>query len=470
MGFEHGTYEPCRGNQTYVRFQASKTVSTVAFPVLPAPGSPQYIPIDKELFVRRSQPVTTPFRILLTVALLALPPVLRAAAEHEEYRLEADPGLTLSGLLDRAVEHHPEQVLLAAGQNRARAESEFSDKWFPEAAELGGFHLSDRQFDDIGAYENEVALNLPLWLPGEKKAQTAYGEAMSTMAASKQVQFRWQVAALVRRQLWGTALAKRLWEVALEQEQRLEKVLEQVIDLAEAGDLSRADQLATMQELALWKAETMTLEAAYQDAIREYRTLTGMERIPADISEPLSEREVIGDDHPALQMAMHELAAVDASAEVAQQTGTVRPSVQLFWRGYRGDRAAPDVNALGLGVAIPLGRSPSRGPQIARANEDLARAHARLTELRRMLDLNLHEARHQLHTSRRQLENSTAMVEAAAERHRLDQLAFELGEFSLREWLRRLSETRKIQQSHELLLMQQGAAIASYNQAVGETP
>jgi outer membrane protein TolC len=225
-----------------------------------------------------------------------------------------------------------------------------------------------------------------------------------------------------------------------------------------------------MQELALWKAETMTLEAAYQDAIREYRTLTGMERIPADISEPLSEREVIGDDHPALQMAMHELAAVDASAEVAQQTGTVRPSVQLFWRGYRGDRAAPDVNALGLGVAIPLGRSPSRGPQIARANEDLARAHARLTELRRMLDLNLHEARHQLHTSRRQLENSTAMVEAAAERHRLDQLAFELGEFSLREWLRRLSETRKIQQSHELLLMQQGAAIASYNQAVGETP
>lgn len=418
----------------------------------------------------RTQPAMTSIRILLAAAFLGLQPAARAEEAHEEFTLQADRGLTLSALLDTAVEHHPEAGLLAAGQDRARAEADFADKWFPDAAEIGGFHLSDRQFDDIGAYENEVALSLPLWLPGEKKAQTALGDAMATMQTSRQAEFRWKVAALVRRQVWQTALVRRQWEVALEQEQRLEEVLDQVMSLAEAGDLSRADQLATMQELAIWKAETLTLEAAYQDAIREYRMLTGTDRFPADISEPLSDREEIGDDHPALQMAMDELAAVDASAEVARQAGTARPSVQVFWREFSGDRTAPDVNSLGLGFAVPLGRSPSRGPQIARANEDLARAHAQLVDLRRRLDLQLHEARHQLHTSRLQLENSTAMVEAAAERHRLDQLAFELGEFSLREWLRRLSETRKIERSHELLLMQQGAAIASYNQAVGETP
>jgi tRNA threonylcarbamoyladenosine modification (KEOPS) complex Cgi121 subunit len=51
----------------------------------------------------------------------------------------------------------------------------------------------------------------------------------------------------------------------------------------------------------------------------------------------------------------------------------------------------------------------------------------------------------------------------------MDKLAFELGEIPLREWLRRLAQQKQIERAHELLLLQQGAAIASYNQAVGET-
>jgi len=74
-----------------------------------------------------------------------------------------------------------------------------------------------------------------------------------------------------------------------------------------------------------------------------------------------------------------------------------------------------------------------------------------------------------LHTTRERLANSATLVEAANERHRLDKLAFELGEFSTQEWLRRLSRFKEIERSHELLLIQQGAAIAAYNQAVGET-
>jgi outer membrane protein TolC len=92
--------------------------------------------------------------------------------------------------------------------------------------------------------------------------------------------------------------------------------------------------------------------------------------------------------------------------------------VQVFWRGFRGDRASPDVNALGLGLAVPLGRSPRRGPEIARANEGLARAEAQLLETRRRLDLQLHEARHLLKTTREQLQNSDTMVDAASERYR----------------------------------------------------
>ena len=392
-----------------------------------------------------------------------------AEVGHDEPVIHINERLTLSELLDTTMERHPYAGVLVAGQGTADAEARYGRFWIPETIELGGFHMSDGPFDDIGAYENEVALSVPLWLPGEKKAQTALGEAAATAQVSRKIEFRWQVSALLRRHLWELKAGGRQWELALEQEQRLAEVLEQVTLFTEVGDLSRADQLATLQELSIWKAETMTLEAEYQDAIRGYQVLTGLLDVPVDITEPLSEEQEIREHHPALQRAMDQLAEAAASTEVTRQGNSSRPSVQVFWRGFSGDRLSPDVDALGIGLAVPLGKSPRRGPEVARANERLARAEAELIEIRRQLDMQLHEARHMLKTTRMQLENSGMMIEAAEEKLRLDKLAFELGEFSVTEWLRRLSEFKKIQRTHELLILQQGAAIASYNQAAGET-
>jgi len=408
-------------------------------------------------------------RRALAVAVMLLAGPCTAWAGHEEPEIHFDPNLTLSSLLDATVARQPHAGVLLAGQGTADAEMAYGKHWFPEAPEVAGFHMSDRQFDDIGAHENEVALSLPLWLPREKKAQTQLGEAASTALSSRKGEFRWRVSGVLRQQLWTLMSTRRQWELAQDQEENLAQVLEQVTLFAEAGDLSRVDQLATLQELAIWKAETMTLEAQYQDAVREYLSFTGLQDVPADIAEDLSDTPDIRGDHPALQKAMDRLAEEAAAAEVARRDNTGRPSVQVFWRGYGGDRASPDVNALGLGLAVPLGRSPRRGPEIARANENLALAEAELLETRRGLELQLHEARHMLELTEMQLENSFTMIDAANERHRLDKLAFELGEFSVREWLRRLTELKKIERSHEMLLLQQGAAVASYNQAVGET-
>jgi len=390
------------------------------------------------------------------------------AAGHDDEDVHFDPGLRLSSLLEATVARQPQVGVLKAEQATADAEIAYGKHWFPEAPELGGFHLSDRQFDDIGAYENEVALSIPLWLPGEKKAQTLLGDAASTASVSSKREYRWRVSGVLRKKLWALMMARRQWELALDQEQYLSDLLEQVTLFTEAGDLSRSDQLATLQEFAVWKAETMKLKAEFQDAAREYGALTGLKNVPADISETLSEVAEIREDHPALQSALDRLAAESAAIEVIRQGNSSRPSMQVFWRGYGGDRASPDVNALGLGLVVPLGQSPRRRPEIARSNERLAKAEADLLVTRRRLDLQLHETRHLLKVTEMQLVNSDTMIKAANERHRLDQLAFELGEFGVREWLRRLAELKKIQRSHELLLMQKGMAIASYNQAVGK--
>ena len=392
-----------------------------------------------------------------------------AIQEHAAEELRLNDSLTLSSLLDITLERHPQAGVLAARSATVDAETKYANRWIPDSTALTAFHMSDQVFDDNGVYENEVALSFPMWLPGEKKAQTRMGDLLSASRVSDEAEFRWRVSGHLRQQLWELKLAVRQWELAVEQEQRLAEVLVQVTLFAEAGELSRADQLATMEELAIWKGETMLLEAEYMDAVRVYRSLTGLDTIPAQIDEPLSEIHEIGQEHPALRQAMDHLAESSASTEVIRERTNLRPSLDVFWRGFRGDRRSPDIDALGIGFAMPLGKSPRREPEVAKAYEKFAVAEAELFETRRVLELQLHEADHVLHSTRERLENSETIIKAAAERHQLDKLAFELGEFSTREWLRRLSRFKEIERSHELLLIQQGAAIAAYNQAVGES-
>ena len=408
-------------------------------------------------------------QLLLTIG-LAIPSSLTwCMDDHRESRLHADSQLSLTLLLDSTLAQHPLAGALSSGKRVAEAEQDFSRRWIPDTIQLEGFHLSDRALDDIGTYENEVALSFPLWLPGEKNAQAELGSAASNKQISQANQFRWQVSAELRQLVWQLTLARRSWELAIDQERRLQELLEQVSLFTEAGELSRADQLAILQELAIWKSETLTLAADYQDAAREYVSFTGLKSIPAIISEELSSRDLIEQNHPALQLALMRAAEISAEAEVLRQGNSFRPAIQLFWRGYRGNFAEAGANAVGLGLSVPLGQSPRRKPEFARASQNLAQAEGAVQQMRRQLDLQLHEADHVLHTTRQQLTHSITMMETAQEKFVFDQLAYEIGDISTREWLRRLSEMKEIETSHELLLIRQGAAIAAYNQAVGET-
>jgi len=408
-------------------------------------------------------------RLVLIAAGISAQSFAWAVQEHVAEQLLFDDDLSLSSLLATSVARHPQAGMLVARSATRDAESKYADRWLPETTELTAFHMSDQSFDDIGAYENEVALSFPLWLPGEKKAQSKLAESLTASRAGTEAEFLWRVSGQLRQQLWQLKLAVRQWQLAEEQEQRLSEVLQQVTLFAETGELSRADQLATMEELAIWKGETMLLEAEYMDAIRLYRSFTGLEIIPAQIDESLSTLQTVEAEHPALRQAMDRMAEASASTEVVRQRSNVRPSLDLFWRGFRGDTRSPDVNALGIGFAMPIGKSPRREPEVARAYEVFAMAEAEMLETKRQLDLGFHEANHVLHTTRERLKNSDVLIKTASERYQLDKLAFELGEFSTSEWLRRLSQFKKIEQSHELLLIQQGAAIAAYNQAVGES-
>jgi len=391
------------------------------------------------------------------------------AEDHAVHSVRVDKQLELDAVLEAVLERHPRAGVMDALASRAAAESRYSDAWFPDGASLIGYHMSDRNFDDIGAQESQVAMSLPLWHFGEKRAQADYGDSLSAESASARREWRWLASGSLRQSLWGLEAARRQWQLATEQEERLAGVLEQVRIQAAAGALARADELAALQEYGAWQSETLDREAAYQDAVRSYRALSGLEVMPAGLLETLSPGQEIDLEHPALARARDQVAHAEAGVELAVQKTGARPSLELFWRDNRADRELDPVNSLGIGLTVPLGRSPRGGAEIAGAEQTLAEARAHLAETQRELDLQLHEARHMLHTTGEQLAIADAMLSAGRERNQMDKTEFELGEISMSEWLRRLSAFRAIEQRHELLQIQRGAAIAAYNQAIGDT-
>lgn len=408
-------------------------------------------------------------RAWLLAGLLALSNGALALADHDEEELRVDADLAPAAVVDAAAERHPQRGLLAAQAASSAAQARYGSRWMPDSTALSAFHMNDRAFDDTGARESELAISFPVWLPGEKRARQARGEAALAAQASREAAFRWRLSGEVRNVLWSVRLARRQWALAQEQEARLEQLLGQVAAFAEAGESSRADLLSTAQELARWKAETIALEAEYRDHERSYRALTGLPVVPEHITEPLSESEEAGPGHPALRLAADQMAEAAAEADALAEQSAYRPTVDVFWRGYRGERNTPDVDALGIGFSVPLGPSPRRDAEVARAREAAAAAESDYLQAQREVGLQLHEAAHQLETVGRQLANAQSMMQAASEKFELDRLAFELGELSTNQWLRRLAEYKDIERHHQLLEIQHGAAIAAYNQAVGET-
>ena len=418
-------------------------------------------------------PSRIPVAHLLAAALsagLSLVAIVAQAGEEHEFDVVFSEQLSLHSAFETSASRHPDAGLPAAMRNRADAEQRFADRWIPDSPTLTGYHLSDRVLDDRGLYEDEVALNLPLWMPGEKRSRTGLAEHASALADAGAAEFSWQVAGEFRQALWTLIEARRSWELAGAQVRNLSDVLEQATLYEEVGDISRGDLLAVVQELAGLKAELLARDAEYRDAARTWRALTGMTVAPADHREVRSEATEITDTHPALSLARGRVAVASARLESLRQGNPIRPVVQVFWRVNRPDDYSPSDNALGLGFEVPLGHSPMRGPDVAEAEEALAGVEADLLKRQRELALQLHEAEHNLETLARQLEVSRERMQAADARLEMDRLALELGEISMQEWLRRLAAYREYEWSHEMLILRQDAAVAAYNQAVGETP
>jgi outer membrane protein TolC len=121
-------------------------------------------------------------------------------------------------------------------------------------------------------------------------------------------------------------------------------------------------------------------------------------------------------------------------------------------------------------LSIPLGGARQAALSRTSAEFAIAQAVSERDTQRRNLELNFHDAHHELEVTREQIELAGASLEFISRQADMAQIAYEQGESSLIELLRERRRLRSAEAQLQQLTLTENLLIALYNQAVGVLP
>lgn len=413
----------------------------------------------------------------LAFALLATAPVACAAQpaapqDHgptEHVPIDVDAGLDWHTVLDSAVRHYPRYIELDARNREADALARRSRSLFAGRPGLTLGYRSDDPLDDYGLAEMDTGLTMPLWRFGERRAagRIASSARDETAAASKALV--WEVAGALRDALWDIEDAVNGVELAAEALALAEEIERIVARRHALGDLPLEDTLLAESTVLERRAELIERRAALVDAEFAYELLTGMRaRPPALVETPIEQRDFSA--HPLLSLARAEAERARAALELSARAAKGSPSLMIGPRRERDPLTDYYTDSVGVEVSIPVGGGAHADVETAASRRQLAGAEAALAALERRLHAELHEALHTLEATENALSLARRRAEIAGRYREMGQTAFEQGEISLVELLRRDEAARIAARSARRLEVQRGRAIAAVNQAVGILP
>lgn len=409
-----------------------------------------------------------------------------AVAQTPAPALAGTPTASATPTLADAVEAAWRRAVAArdadALQRHAQAEGELASAWWAgsPALELGYRH--DRWHRNQGERETEIAVSLPLWLPGQRAAHGAVADAGRAHAQHAREAARLRVAGEVREAAWSV--------LALQSEHRQAEALvgsltalaRDVERRVEAGDLAPADALAARAEVLGATATQADTRRQWTAALRRWTVLTGLEALPADLqpragegAAPAPGREpaqgpAAPDGHPELRLATavterarQRLALLDASRREA-------PELTVGLRREVPGRAEPSQASIGMALRLPLGSAARNRPLEAQARSELDVAQTAELRLRERLEAELQAARDAEQAARLQWQTEGDRAALLRERAALIDRSFRAGESALPELLRALAAAA---QADAALARQQaalGLARARTQQALGLLP
>lgn len=333
--------------------------------------------------------------------------------------------------------------------------------------------LTDAPTTDDGAYELEAMVELPMWMPGQRRARRGVADALGSHASALSRYLRWEAAGRVREAAWAAAIAQGLLQqagAALESARALER---DIGKRSKAGELARVDLLVAQQATLAREMDLQLAQMEYDRAIHTYIHLTGLTALPDPLRETAASVEgdpSVPPDHPLLANSAGSVAQARAERERVQSQRRGNPILSLGAKQARAARGEPSDTALQLEVSIPFGLASQSAPAVAGAE----RAYTERVSEQRLTRI---EAEHALHEARLALLGAADALAVAQRRETLSRealglvrRAFDLGESDLTGLLRAQEQARQSSLDLELRRLEQGRAVARLNQALGVVP
>lgn len=381
----------------------------------------------------------------------------------------AGEDVTLHSLTDYVFHNAPERLAEASLEQMSSAQRAQANAIFADAATFRLNHFNDTIGSDNGFQEWESAIEMPLWLPGQKRQQSNLSLHQAAQLPYYQQTIRLQASAQVRQLVWRVmqaAAAFKQSELRHQQAQQLHQSMEE--GLAE-GLFTETDVLLSESHVSAMHTHEVTAKAFLQQQLNQYQYLTGQTQLPDQVEEALPANQSIGEDHPLLAELGQQIATLRSEMDNARYAQKQNPSVSIGIKRERWQFGEAFNNSLGLGVSVPIGNNIRNQPAIASANRALADAEIERQQLKRQLELtllaqldSLRSQQQQQHLLKQQYAKRSAFLTTQKE-------SLENGGIDLHSFLSVQDETFSTREDIQLLEIRMQQQIAEINQTLGLT-
>jgi outer membrane protein TolC len=399
--------------------------------------------------------------------LILISALFSSAAIAESIEPQRSAELTLDILMQHVYEKLPGRAGEGAYLQQQQATQALVSTPFASPVTLNLNAYNDTLMSGDGAQEWEGGIELPLWLPGQKRAMRLLSDKLAAELPAYQQKLKLDASSRVRTLLWDVMQAETSVEqakVILQTAQKLEK---DVIARVDAGELAAAEKLLAQANTLETQAQYQDAQASLQSAMKKYRFYTGVADLPASVDESVPATQQIDQSHPVMQLMSQRIQRLQETMKLAQYSNAVNPSVNVGVRHERGNTNESFNDSLNLGFSIALGNQKYSARAVAAASKNLADVQIQQQQLQQDLNSALLVKQNELSNHQQQL--ALLKQQDAATQHyvALQQKAFDLGELNLVDLLRAQS---KANQTHSRLQLQQvliKRTIAELNQLLG---
>lgn len=386
---------------------------------------------------------------------------------------QARPGaeVSLAQAFEQAWQRQPEAVSLDARQQAALAQAEVASSWSADAPSLELSTEGDQLHGNDGVREHSLGINVPLWLPGERRQQRAVAQAQQQSLASEVLAAKLRTAEQVREVYWAWLRACAQVRHSLLQQGSAEQLVADVERRLNSGDVALADLHQAQSLLSTVQIELMQHQATQALSAQQWFSLTGV--MPTADDQPIRAEAVPkvaeGQLHPQVQSLLDQAALARQQVALIQTQRRGNPELSLATTRSRSP-SEPDDDTLTLAIRIPLGSASRHQARQSSAEALALEAESAAYLMRERFKGEQDLAQLQLRLVDQQVQASEQRWHLAQRTQGFFSKSFELGETDLPTRLRIEQDTAEAGRQYALAKIEQAAAISRMRQTFGLLP